>query len=808
MGAVASTSLADLRRRRLQSTVLAIVLFLGAGGATLALSILVETNEPFDRAFAAANGAHLVVDYGAAVTDAQLAATTAASGVTASAGPWPVAGFALRGKEGVFGGLLASGRPTPTDTIDRVTILAGRWWAAPGEIVLDQDTATLLDVGLGASVPLLPDPNPDKRFARTASGGGGTPVQPAPGPSARPTTPGKGVTATVVGIAASVSTPDVAGWLSPSDILTLVGPDAPPDRQMLYRVDPAANAADLTAALARITNGVSADDVVSSVTYLQTKSDVESVAQLYVPVLLAFSIFALLAAAFTIANVVGGIVLTSYRDIGVMKAIGFTPTQVTAILLTQILVPVTIGTVLGVVAGVIASQPLVARTAQSFGLPGAVAVSPTVVVAVLAVSVGVCLLAAIGPAIDAGRLSAIGAITRGTAPSRRSDGGRLRRLGLRLPLGIPSRLGVAAGVAHPVRAAMTLGALVVGVAAVTFAVGMNLSLLRVERQLDRIQASPVRVELADPSADQRAIGAAIAAAPGTGRSVGLAETTANVRGLGPVPFVGYDGDASWIGYDLIAGRWFAGPGEVVAPTAVFTQTGLRLGDSLQLSSDGHEVTVRLVGEIFDTADRETGHLVLRGAFSDLAILDPGAEPTSWEVLPTSATTPQAYADALEQSTDSAVSAHALDAEGVDQGFLLFLSVITFMGIVLVAISLGGVFDTVLLETKQRTREMAVLKALGMSPRQVIVMVVASVLPVALVAGLIGVPLGLVFQRAALMYMGQVDAGTRIPERTFDVFAPGLLLGLALSGLAIAAVGAYLPALRAARARIAPVLQAE
>ncbi len=111
------------------------------------------------------------------------------------------------------------------------------------------------------------------------------------------------------------------------------------------------------------------------------------------------------------------------------------------------------------------------------------------------------------------------------------------------------------------------------------------------------------MELADPSADQRAIGAAIAAAPGTGRSVGLAGTTANVRGLGPVPFVGYDGDASWIGYDLIAGRWFAGPGEVVAPTAVFTQTGLGLGDSLQLSSGGHEVTVRLVGEIFDTADR-------------------------------------------------------------------------------------------------------------------------------------------------------------------------------------------------------------
>ena len=164
MGAVASKTVADLRRRRLQSTVLAIVLFLGAGGATLALSILVETSEPFDHAFAAANGAHLVVDFAPAATDAQLAATATASGVTASAGPWPVAGFALRGKVGVFGGQLASGRPTPTDTIDRVTLLAGRWWTAPGEIVLDQDTATLLGVGLGASVPLLPDPAPDKDY--------------------------------------------------------------------------------------------------------------------------------------------------------------------------------------------------------------------------------------------------------------------------------------------------------------------------------------------------------------------------------------------------------------------------------------------------------------------------------------------------------------------------------------------------------------------------------------------------------------------------------------------------------------------
>ncbi len=53
------------------------------------------------------------------------------------------------------------------------------------------------------------------------------------------------------------------------------------------------------------------------------------------PILLAFSVFSLLAAAFIIANVVSGIVLTGYRDIGVMKAVGYTPNQVVAILLAE-----------------------------------------------------------------------------------------------------------------------------------------------------------------------------------------------------------------------------------------------------------------------------------------------------------------------------------------------------------------------------------------------------------------------------------------------------------------------------------------
>ena len=579
-------------------------------------------------------------------------------------------------------------------------------------------------------------------------------------------------------------------------------------KQMLYRVTPATNAADRGAAAARITADLPADAVISTTTDLDLKSNVDQIAQLYVPVLLAFSIFALLAAAFTIANVVGGVVLTSYRDIGVMKAVGFTPAQVTAILIGQILVPVTVGAIGGVIVGAIASQPTVQDAAQSFGLPATFALSWSVVAIVLAVSVGVALVAALGPAIHAGRMSAVSAITHGTTPSNGADGGRLRRLGLRLPVGIPVRLGVATGLAHPTRAAMTLGALLVGVAAVTFAYGLNQSLLKVKTQLDRADASPVRVELQDPTASGTAISAVIAAQPGTGHSTAIGQTRTTAGGLGDVPFVGYDGDASWIGYELIAGRWFTGPGEAVAPTIVFSRTGLHLGDTIRLADGERSVTVRLVGEIFDTADESPDHLILRGAWSDLLVLDPGAQPTRWEVQPTTGMSPRDYSAALATATNHQVSASTMDDSDLDASFLLFLSVITFMGAVLVVISLGGVFDTVLLETRQRTREMAVLKALGLTPRQVIAMVVASVVPVGLVAGLLGVPLGIVFQRAALGYMGQVAAQTRVPESTFDVYGPLAIAGLALAGLAIAVIGAYLPAQRAARARIAPVLQAE
>jgi putative ABC transport system permease protein len=806
MGAVATKTIADLRRRRLQAFALAVVLFLACAASALALAILVAANDPFERAFNAANGAHLVVDYDGSLADSSLAATAHADGVTAAAGPWPVTRGGLdHPKGGIILDQALSGRPAPDGSIDTITMVAGRWWNAPGEIVLDEDTATLLDRRVGDTVTVHRQPP-----AATDKGGGSN-VEAVPGP-VQPGTQGPttaeneaSVPLTVVGIAKSVSTPDVTAWLSPTDLATVA--DGIAAKEMLYRVDPSATDADLAAAVTRITRDLPASAVAGRISYLDTRQGVNQTADLYVPVLLAFAVFALLAAAFTIANVVGGIVLTGYRDIGVMKAVGFTPRQVSTTLLAQILVPVVLGAAAGVVAGTIASQPTVQSTTRSFGLPAAWIVAPSVVLGVFVVAVLVATAAALIPAIRAGRLDPVAAITRGTMPPVGGLTGRVRRLGLRLPLALPVRLGITSGIAHPGRAIMTLGALVVGVAAVTFAIGMNASLLRIMTQLNRNEAAPVRAELRG-GGDPAAITATIAAQPDTAHVVAIGQTDAAVPGAGSVPFVGYDGDASWIGYALIHGRWFAGPGEAVAPTNLFRQSGLHLGDSIELRHDGQTTTVVLVGEIFDTVEESRDHLVIRGAWSDFRALDPSAAPDRWEMQPRAGVSTHDYRSSLIDATNRAVPIFAESETTTDAGFLLFLSVVAAMGIVLVVISLGGVFNTVLLETRQRTRELAILKAVGLSPRLVVAMIESSVAPVGLLAGIIGVPVGLVMERVVLAYMGEIAAKTAIPEGSFEMFGPIALIGLGLVGLALAAVGAFLPAQRAARLPIAPVLQAE
>ncbi|HYM84612.1 MAG TPA: ABC transporter permease, partial [Candidatus Dormibacteraeota bacterium] len=781
---------------------------------------------PFDHAFAAANGAQLIVGFDPSTTPSALQATRQAAGVVDAAGPWPTGmlGFAADPADVKKGGSPAylpfpvSGRSDPGTSVDRMTLSSGRWWQRSGEIVLSQRRAAQFGVSVGDSITAqqLPAPEKLKPGAGNGTGRGGGTTSIGAIPPAGPDAPLATRTFTVVGIAGSVSTPDVFGWLAPADIAAL-SPAAPLEEQMLYRVSPSATPADLATALSSIGHGLPPGVVSSSQTYLALQDSGNREAAIFVPILLAFALFALLAAAFIIANVVSGIVLASYGAIGVMKSIGFQPSQIVAILLGEILVPAAVGAGAGVAAGTVASQPILDQMALSFGLPSAFTLSGPVVVAVLAAAFAVAILAALGPAVSAGRLSAVTAMARGSAPSG-SHG--LRGGALRLPLGAPIRLGVATSVAHRLRAAMTFGALVVGVAAVVFSLGLLGSLRVVAADLIRDQASPVRAEIAsfvncmpqiacdDARLSPGDISSAIAGDADTARWVAIGDVHVTLSSLGSIPFVGYQGDSSWLGYPVIQGRWFRAPGEAVAPTNFFTESGLHVGDQVTVASGSRTATLTLVGEIFDQAEENRDDLVLRGEWADLAALTPGLQADRWEMQPRAGVTPSDYHQSLSDATGPGVNWDQISDSGTNEGFLLFEGVIAVLGAVLVVISLGGVLDTALLETRRRARQTAVLKTLGMTPRQVMAMVVASVVPLGLAAGLLGVPIGLLFQREVLAFMGQAAIKTHIPESAYGVFPPVMIVVVGLSGLALAAVGAFVPAQRAARSRIVSVLASE
>jgi putative ABC transport system permease protein len=136
------------------------------------------------------------------------------------------------------------------------------------------------------------------------------------------------------------------------------------------------------------------------------------------------------------------------------------------------------------------------------------------------------------------------------------------------------------------------------------------------------------------------------------------------------------------------------------------------------------------------------------------------------------------------------------------------AVIAGLGLVLIVVAVTGVFNTVILTTREKTRDIAILKAIGMAPRQVVTMVVSSVALLGLVAGFLGLPVGLELHRQVLVFMGHIASGTGMPPAFFDLIDHLELPLLALSGVAVAVLGAWLPARWAAARRVAEVLQAE
>ncbi|MBW4718495.1 ABC transporter permease [Saccharothrix obliqua] len=760
MSALGRVVRAGVRRKRVQTAVIGLATMMAVTASVLGGSLLVVSSAPFDEAFTAQRGAHVAARFAAPPR------AGAVAGVTDSAGPFPF-GTAVPDSRGLERAPLALvGRADPGGPVDEVAVLSGRWAAAVDEVVLSADVP-FAERLLDQEIRLVDRPG----------------------------------AFTVVGLARSVSRTADA-WVLPAAL------PAPTGYQVLYRLAEPDRVDDAVAAI----RGVG--EVVGAQSWLVVKEEAVRETAVYVPFLVAFGLLGLVMSVLIVGNVVAGAVSAGTRRIGVLKALGFTPAQVVRAHVAQALVPAAVGTAVGVLAGNLLAVPVLAETTEVYGT-GALGVDPVVDLLVVVGVLGVVALTAWAGAARAGRLRTVEALAVGRTPRPRR-GRTATRVAARLPVPVPVALGLARPFARPVRALGLVAAVVFGTTAVTFAVGLGTSLGAVQtaREPDATDVViGVRAPEGDPiptgataalrpDTDRAAVTAAIDAQAGTAGYYGIARRRAAVAGMsGSVVALAFSGDTSRSNYQLISGTWFRGAGEAVVPTTFLTATATSIGDTVTLEDGGRSVRLKIVGEVFDT--RNDGKQVL----VDAASL-PGLRPTMYHISVREGTDLPAYLAGLS----AALRPLGVEPrEGRDGGFSDMLALIAgltaLLTLLLVAVAGLGVLNTVLLDTRERVRDLGVHKAVGMTPGQTTALVVASVAVTGVVGGVLGVPAGVALHSAVLPLMAE-GAGTALPASAHAAYHPVGLVLFALGGLVIAVLGALPPAGWAARTRTATALRAE
>src|SRR5690606_15749339 len=125
----------------------------------------------------------------------------------------------------------------------------------------------------------------------------------------------------------------------------------------------------------------------------------------------------------------------------------------------------------------------------------------------------------------------------------------------------------------------------------------------------------------------------------------------------------------------------------------------------------------------------------------------------------------------------------------------------FVGICTIIAGVVGVSNIMLIIVKERTREIGIRKALGASPFSIISMILQEAIFITVVAGFMGLLVGLVFWEVFGPFL-EADFFTR-PEVDFKVTVLTLVI-LIVSG----ALAGFFPAYRAAKIRPIVALRGE
>ena len=118
----------------------------------------------------------------------------------------------------------------------------------------------------------------------------------------------------------------------------------------------------------------------------------------------------------------------------------------------------------------------------------------------------------------------------------------------------------------------------------------------------------------------------------------------------------------------------------------------------------------------------------------------------------------------------------------------------------VIVSLFGIVNTLVLSVFERTRELGMLRAIGMTRRQVRRMIRHESVITALIGAGLGLPLGLFLAALVTQGLSSQGVGFHVPVLTLVIFA--------VVAIVAGVVAAVVPARRAARLNVLQALQYE
>ncbi|MBO4257777.1 ABC transporter permease [Streptomyces griseorubiginosus] len=257
-------------------------------------------------------------------------------------------------------------------------------------------------------------------------------------------------------------------------------------------------------------------------------------------------------------------------------------------------------------------------------------------------------------------------------------------------------------------------------------------------------------------------------------------------------------------YPLKDGSAPHGANQVAIDADTARRAGYKVGDTVRISVDG-PVLKPVISGIFTTDDGNVaagGSLALfdtataqklfgkAGTYDEIDVK--AASGTSQTALKTSldgalgtrlveTTTGKRLADDQAQQISSSMS-------GLKQGLLVFAGIALFVGTFIIA-------NTFTMLVAQRTKELALLRAVGASRRQVTRSVLIEAFVVGAVAGVTGLVAGIGIGAALRSLMNTL--GATVPDGPL-VITPGTVASALAVGVVITMLAAWLPGRRAAK----------